>query len=323
VKKTTVLFAVLFIFFFSRADAQISSYSFTATTGVYTPITGTTPFLVGDGTNPLKDEAYGYGIPIGFTFIYLGNLYTSMSASTNGFAAFGNIGTTAFSNNLASNIVGKPILAPLWEDLSLSAPTDLKYTTTGSAGSRIFTVQWDNVFFDFGAGAAALAFQVRLYETTNVIEFIYKQLPGTVQDFSGGASIGITGGGAGSGNFLSLSDCSSSPLVSSSVVTNNIMTKPATGQVYRFAPAACSPPGVAVSNLTATSATISWTPGSPLYEYAVTTSSTPPVSGTVGGDVSAPANNLIPCTQYFLYVRKSCGGNTWSGWSSTACRSIA
>ncbi|MDP4265195.1 MAG: choice-of-anchor J domain-containing protein [Bacteroidota bacterium] len=322
-RNTAVLFTVFCVFIFGNARSQITSYSFTSGTATYTSITGTSPLVIGNGTDPVFDEGYANGIPIGFTFIYLGNFYTAISASTNGFAALGTIGTAGFSNSLANNGIGKPILAPLWEDLALTSVSNLKYSTTGSTGSRIFTLQWDNVFFDFGASAPGLSFQLRLYETTNVIEFIYNQLPGVAQDFSGGASIGITG----NGSFLSLSNSSASPVISSVKSTDTIVTKPATGQVYRFTPLACSGPGVGVSSITANSAVISWgNAGAPFYEYAVTTSATPPVSGVVVSGNVLGVTNLAPCTQYYLYVRKDCGGGTWSTWNSmrfvTVCNAV-
>src|SRR5205085_4529240 len=113
---------------------------------------------------------------------------------------------------------------------------------------------------DFGANSASISFQLRLYETTNVVEFIYSQLPGAIEDYSGGASIGITGLSTGAGNYLSLNNSGNAPIASSSIATNNILSRPATGQIYRFTPASCSAPGgLSITNISTTDATISWT----------------------------------------------------------------
>ncbi len=327
-KKTTILFIVVLELIINAAHSQVASYSFIASTGTYNSITGTSPALTGNGTDQSRDEGFANNIPLGFTFNYLGINYTTISASTNGFAAFSTIITADFSNDLASGGSGRPIVAPLWEDLSLNDATDLQYTTVGADGSKIFILQWGNVLFDFGAGTASLCFQLRLYESTNVIEFIYNQLPGVVQDFSGGASIGITSGITGINSFLSLDNSSSSPVASSTVATNTITTCPATGQVYTFTPPACTAPGgLAVNNITATGASVSWADaGAASYEYVVTTNPVPPASGTTISVLSVAANALTPCTRYYLHVRKNCGG-LFSGWNSlgfaTLCDAIA
>jgi len=77
-----------------------------------------------------------------------------------------------------------------------------------------------------------ISFQIRLYETSNIIEFVYQRGGGGINN--GSASIGIMG--ALSTDFLSLTDAGASPGVSSILSTNNINSKPANSQVYRFTP---------------------------------------------------------------------------------------
>jgi hypothetical protein len=84
----------------------------------------------------------------------------------------------------------------------------------------------------------------------------------------------------------------------------------------------CAPPiTLAVSNLMATSATLSWSPATlttPLsYEYALTTSATPPAAGTPTTSTSFSTTSLTPTTQYYLHVKQDCGAPTgWSGWTT-------
>ena len=315
-KKTGLLFLALLLFCHA-ALSQVASYIFTATAGTYSPINGATAQLTGNGTDPLADEGVSNNISIGFNFNYLGSDYTAISASTNGFAALGNLSTASFSNNISNGNMGRPLLAPFWEDLALTSETDIRYITTGAAGSRVFILQWSNVMVDFGANSASISFQLKLYETTNVVEFIYSQLPGATEDFSGGASIGITGLSTGTGNYLSLNNSGNAPTASSSVATNNILARPATGQIYRFTPPSCTAPGgLSITNISATDATISWTTvAGSSYQYAVTTSVIPPASGQSGNGTATPVNGLTPGTQYYLHVRTNCGG-TFSGWST-------
>jgi hypothetical protein len=318
VRKVVLLLFLTGLWISNAALSQVSSYVFSASQGGYTNITaGTTVTLAGNGTDPVLDEGYANDIPIGFNFTYLGASYTTINASTNGFASFEELTSAFFSNNLSTGIAPRPLLAPLWEDLSLSATTDMQYLTTGSNGSRVFVLQWSNVLYDFSAGAPAVSFQIRLYEANNKIEFVYSSLSGGVQDYSGGASIGITDVTTGIGSFLSLNNSSASAVASSVIATNNINTKPVTGQVYTFTPPACSAPGnLKVTGITTNSATVSWTDiSTTAFEYTVTVSATPPASGANTSFTSALQGGLLPGTQYYLHVRKSCSG-TFSGWAS-------
>ena len=185
VRKGILFLGLICTVICNTALSQVNNYAFAATQSAYTSIYGTVVSLTGNGTDAVQDEGYANNIPIGFPFNYLGVNYTAISASTNGFASFEALTSAYFSNNLSTGIAPRPLLAPLWEDLALSAITDMQYLTTGAAGNKVFILQWSNVLYDFGAGTASASFQIRLYETTNKIEFIYLSLAGAVQDYSG------------------------------------------------------------------------------------------------------------------------------------------
>lgn len=222
------------------AKAQIN-YSFAASSGTYTPISGTTVTLTPtnyDGGAGGLDEGYANAIPIGFNFTYNGaaSPFTTVGVTSNGFMYLGSTNFSAtsafYTNNLSSGFASqRPIIAPLWDDELVGS---IQYNTTGSAPNRVFTAQWSNVNWDYSATAPAVSFQVKLYETTNVIEFIYSNLGGAVT--SGSASIGVTGTGTGSGNFLSLNNSTAAPTASNTTETTTINTAPATGQKYTFTP---------------------------------------------------------------------------------------
>jgi hypothetical protein len=84
----------------------------------------------------------------------------------------------------------------------------------------------------------------------------------------------------------------------------------------------CAPPmSLGVTNLMATSATLNWSAATlttPLsYEYALTTSATPPATGTPTTNTTFSTTTLTPTTQYYLHVKQDCGAPTgWSGWST-------
>ena len=87
-------------------------YTFNATTGTYTPITGTDAAIS-------SDDAISSAIPIGFTFPYGENSYTEIQISSNGWIGLGTSQTSSnLYNQLASTTI-VPVIAPLWNDNSL------------------------------------------------------------------------------------------------------------------------------------------------------------------------------------------------------------
>ena len=241
---------ICFVLFFS-SNAQPPNYAFQAESGTYTPIVGGTVATIASGL----DDGFSNALPIGFTFNYNGTNFTTISGSVNGWAALGiNITTTTSTTNLTSG-TNRPKLAPLFEDLLFADNADFTYATTGIVGSRIFTLQWANIHWDFDAATASISFQLKLYEGTNIIEFVYQQEAGNVElNNSGGTAIGITTTATGSNSFLSLSDAGTNPSVSSTIETLNIGVRPATGQIYRWLPyctaSANNTTGEKISNFT-------------------------------------------------------------------------
>ena len=94
------------------------------------------------------------------------------------------------------------------------------------------------------------------------------------------------------------------------------------------------PAVVTASSISATTVIISWTAPSPLpgsgYEYEIRTSGAPgsgagglTVTGTTpAGVLSAAIFGLSPNTTYYVYVRSSCGGGSFSPWSTPATQFV-
>jgi trimeric autotransporter adhesin len=230
-KKLYLFILLLFISFNSRSQTA-ASYTFAAFSSVYTSISaiGTpVPSLLFDDISQLN-------IPIGFTFDFCGTNYTQLSACANGFLSLSNSSTTTYMNT-SGNVVGPGMLMAYWDDLygdatlyGCAAVSHAYYTTTGTAPNRVFTFEWKD-FQAYPWASACICctinFQVKLYESTNVIDFVYG--PSTYSGMS--ASIGIAN---------SISDWQSLPgpgatvAPSSSLFTSSIATAPASGQVYRW-----------------------------------------------------------------------------------------
>lgn len=216
---------------FKPAQAQaITSYTFTASSGVFTPISGgSTATMTGN-----QDDGYFNNVPIGFTFVYLGNPYTTITPTTNGWAALGTTVSNSFYTNEIVSSGTRPLLAPFWDDLLINVSTNFTYITTGNAGERIFTAQWLNMGFYNTTYSSMISFQLKLYEADGRIEFVYRNEPNNPTSIT--ASIGITSSATGSNSFISLNNAGSSPTASTTTGTNTISAKPATGQVYTFTP---------------------------------------------------------------------------------------
>ncbi len=91
------------------------------------------------------------------------------------------------------------------------------------------------------------------------------------------------------------------------------------------APPACYNPGTASATIvTATTANLSWTasssgPAPSGYEYAVTTSATPPASGTATTATSVTGYGPLTLgTTYYLHVRSNCDLDGYSAWTTVS-----
>lgn len=225
-KKLYTLIIAVALFASTNVNFGQFNYSFTAVAGTYSanflPTT-----IVTAGT----DDGLSAATPIGFNFVYGCTTYTQFKASSNGWLTFN---TAVTGSNLGNNLntsADRPMVAPLWDDLAVGASTgSVNYRLTGVAPNRILTVEWKEMEWNYAAPAAAISFQVKLYETSNNIEFIYSQNAAAVN--SGSASIGL--GGPTSGQFYSLGNTSAAPPVSTVTETTTLNTKPATGQIYRW-----------------------------------------------------------------------------------------
>ena len=218
-----------------------NTYQFSYSSGTYTALSGGTTLNYLNGVGPNNaDDGYVNAIPIGFTFTFNGVNYTTINVCANGFLTFGAaLPATGYpdtwTNSVSTFALSRPILAPLWDDMD-NGFGSTKYLLSGSAPDRTFTVQWTDQRWIYSATSAVMSYQVVLHETTNVIDFIYSQGPGTIVNGDGGASIGIGAAGTGSGNFMSVTNSGASPSVSSTTETTSISTKPANGQIYSFIP---------------------------------------------------------------------------------------
>ncbi|PSK94505.1 putative secreted protein (Por secretion system target) [Taibaiella chishuiensis] len=324
---TALVLSLLFLCEGKLAYAQIpaSSYSYAPASGTFTEITGGT-----NVTDIESDEDYSGALPIGFTFNYCGVDYTDVVASSNGWLSFGSPTTSASYNDIGTLPDIKPVLLPLWADLA-GDMGEARYEVSGTAPNRVFTFQFKNWLWNYNASGAVISFQVKLYETTNVIEYIYRPESSSIYGFST-AVIGIVDD-AGTPNYLSLNNSSATATASSTTYTNSIATKPANGQIYRFTP----PPNCAGATFPAPAAasvfpasvcvtgnvTLSITTAMPIVTNLKYQWQSSPTGAAPWTSLSAPVNqstySAAVSTPMYFRCRAICNGDTVApAWTSTA-----
>ena len=202
------------------AQAQTLNYmagSAVTRTGTYTDL-GTVGTVI---TTANTDDANSTVQTPGFVFNYNGTAYTSFILNTNGFIKLGNTAPAAADFiTYAQDNAGGPVSAPAETDLLMPFNTDLtagnggtteyRMSTSGVIPNRVCTIQWKNVKDKprpasassatlVAAQFANLSFQLKIYETTNNIEFVYGPSTAGVasaDDYSF-VNVGLKGSGSG------------------------------------------------------------------------------------------------------------------------------
>ncbi|PQJ09536.1 hypothetical protein CJD36_020065 [Flavipsychrobacter stenotrophus] len=232
-KKLLALVFTLILFCSVTQGQTAASYAFFATSGSFASISGTGTAATGT----YNDDITQTTIPIGFSFTFCGTSYNQLSVCSNGFLSLANSTSTANTNS-AANVAGAGFLMPYWDDLYGNNSTAY-YQTTGAFPNRVFTFEYKNwtlynllLALFFGVGSGNENMQVKLYESTNVIEFWYGSSTfGTANTPS--ATIGIANSTT---DFQTLPNVSASPVPSSATFTTSLNSSPATNQIYRWSP---------------------------------------------------------------------------------------
>ncbi|MDP3501252.1 MAG: hypothetical protein Q8S33_12985 [Myxococcales bacterium] len=157
----------------------------TATVGIstatYTPssitascddMTGAIELLSSTTSPAIGDDVSSSVRALAFPFSFFGGAVTHYSAQSNGMAQFfasaAGVTSTAFSNvDIPNTVAPNGFVAPYWDDLFTRAGSAVTVKQFGSGTARYSVIEWVNQL------AASTNFQVKFFETTNVIEFHY------------------------------------------------------------------------------------------------------------------------------------------------------
>jgi len=124
----------------------------------------------------LGDDQVLLAVPIGFTFNYYGDPYTTVNISSNGILGFGPTTSSTTSGAPFPTPTGdNNVIGGLWDDLNPAGIVrGVVYQTVGVAPDRRFIVQWTNVpFFNT---VVLNTFQIVLFENGNRIQFRYASI---------------------------------------------------------------------------------------------------------------------------------------------------
>lgn len=118
------------------------------------------------------DDCVAYGLPIGFSFTFYGNTYTTFDVSSNGFIGFSSsISSGCCSGQpIPSNDGINNIIAAAWTDLTPGYGGGVFYETRGQAPNRYLIVAYQDVPWCCSPGNPAVTTQIVLYEGTNTID---------------------------------------------------------------------------------------------------------------------------------------------------------
>ncbi|MEN2402783.1 hypothetical protein GKZ90_0023555 [Flavobacterium sp. MC2016-06] len=218
------------------------AYALTSTKGTFNYLTGGTVANSFDINEEVSSE-----ISIGFTFNVGCDSFTKVFAVNTGYLAFGSSRSFIPSvMNNPGNISGerdKVILAALAPNNMYGNGGRFSYATSGTAPNRVFTAEWKNYKWP---GVGVISFQVKLYETSNDIEYCYNPETGAASGSLKATSIGVfrnlspniindyTTINPYNKQQLWLKDVTNTPATDDAKVFTAMTTRPESGQIYRF-----------------------------------------------------------------------------------------
>jgi hypothetical protein len=264
-----------------------------------------------------QDDTVSTVINLGFDFWFDGVRYSQISCNANGLCRLGGtVVTTAFDNASATTgfatTTNAPKIATYFEDLCTGTTGKVHYKVVGSAPSRRFVVEWQNMQVTRGTGCAGVGagtFQLWLNESTaavnpGAIQFVYGTGIVASATADAGASIGLQSGAAT--NFASVTAASDSV----SYTTHDALNAAgiAAGESFTFTTnVPNAPTGLTFSPVTQTSIQLNWTDNAANeVGYAIYRSTDGTnysfLTQTAASAVNYNDTNLLPGVTYFYRV---------------------
>ena len=275
-----------------RAQTTAAGYSWSQTTGTYTALSGASTAISGAWDNNVVS-----GIGIGFTFNYMGSSYTTVSISSNGWIALGSVTLTTTTYTPISTLGGgtNGVISASGCNLQASSASDpITYLTTGSTGSRVFTVEYKNVRFSGSAVTESWNFQIKLYETSNIIQVVYGSA--TTPTTSRTMQVGIRGTAVTDYNNRTTTtnwSATTAGTAATNLCTRNTTVQPANGLIYSWCRTS-ERPSISVSPTSGCASYSASASGGSSYTWSPAAS----VSASTGSSVTVTGGGAITVTGY-------------------------
>ena len=319
-----ISFLFLLTLFTSSSFAQsTANYTFTdGTNGSFTDMTGSTQLLAGN----LDDNASAV-TNIGFDFFFMGVRYTQFSVNTNGSLRLGSTAVSGTAYNPLGSAASTVFITAYGADQRTHTTGKVHYRITGSAPNRVLTVEWLNMQSNFASGGTAdLTYQLKLYESTGVIEDVYGPMSMSVAG-AGDANSNSPDFGLSSSNTATTvgyvtADQSGTPspfytagspavgnLYVAGVITVLNSTIDGSRRIFTYTPPVpIAPSALNFTSIGATGMTLNWTDNSSdetgfaIYRSDDGGTTYNFITLTAAGAVSSVQGGLTPSTPYFWKV---------------------
>ncbi|MGC4041419.1 MAG: fibronectin type III domain-containing protein [Flavobacterium sp.] len=309
--------------------------------------TGTTPVL---SVQTSQDQSINSAaIPIGFNFYFGGNLFNSYFATSNGIVQLGSSAVISGSTYTAgSGTLAAPRFSAFNGDLGTGTNGGIVGKMIGTAPNRCYVIEFQNMNTMWSAYTNDSTWQVRFYETTGVVEYVYGTMYILSTSSAGDATpeVGFSWGSSANQS-LSLSNINSGTITSASVdrtgtmVQNSVssstnvlnLNSSANGsrRIFTFTPpSAPANPIAAATTFTAIGAsatTVNWVDNSTselsfvltratdagFTANVVVTSVASTTTAATGGAYSSVQSGLTPGVTYYYKVQAINEGSLSSG----------
>jgi hypothetical protein len=289
-----------------------ANYAFTFGSSSLNSMTGSTSLMTG-----VQDDLGSTVFPIGFNFIYMGNVYTHISVNSNGQARLHtSSGATALGSSAVSSYAASTVtLAPMAGDNEVG--NGMSYLVTGSAPNRKLIIEWNNFYAYYTDISNSGNMQLVLYEGTGVFQYIYGNIINSQSIATTRSIFHSSNNTANASAFVTVAATPTVNTSATSPTTNSFVASVAianlANRMFTFTPTVTSiagPTNLTFASVTATGMTLNWTAASPttgIVRYIVQRSTdggiTYPVSTNVAlGTNTLAVTGLTPGTNYTYRV---------------------
>lgn len=229
-----ISFLILFIWANSHSFCQVSSNSFTQSSGTFTAITGGTALW----STTFDDDLSGaITIP---AFAFNCNSYTQIYVSANGYISFGSAPISNDYNPISGTGSSSGIISAFGADLNNAAAGTREVRYQDITASNEFVIQWRDVK-RFSETGERISFQIRLNYSTNNIKIIYGSTITASASTTPTVEVGLRG--TSNADFLNRTTttnwaATTNGGTNASACTFSGTIKPAAGLTFTYAPTA-------------------------------------------------------------------------------------